>query len=225
MGLGVHENFASEGLVLAPIASLSGPRASSQTPSLGEWRVLVRGTLHRCRILSRRLSTWASSRKEYVPTGFSPRPRPNYFFPHFVSRTSPRVPPEIVSPSTGLPRKMILVSSLYSFGPDRFQALHGASIRHSLNDLAVQVKIWFGPSSARVGTIAPINKINAIDAVKCRVITPFHKKNPTWSQAGTTGHLECVDHPRSSYITVGTSLPACAHEVVHSPNGSRLHLA
>ncbi len=32
------------------------------------------------------------------------------------------MPPEIVSPSIGLPRKMILVSSLYSFGPDLFQA-------------------------------------------------------------------------------------------------------
>ena len=46
---------------------------------------------------------------------------PIYFFPHFVSRTSPIVPPEIVSP--GLPRKMILVSSLYAFGPDLFQAV------------------------------------------------------------------------------------------------------
>jgi hypothetical protein len=50
---------------------------------------------------------------------------PIYFFPHFVSRISPIVPPEIVSPSTGLPRKMILVSSLYSFGPNLFHALHG----------------------------------------------------------------------------------------------------
>ena len=74
-----------------------------------------------------------------------------YFFPHFVSRTSPIVPPEIVSPSTGLPRKMILVSSLYAFGPDLFQALHGASRRHSLNVLAVQVKGWLGPSSAMLG--------------------------------------------------------------------------
>ena len=65
---------------------------------------------------------------------------PIYFFPHFVSRTSPIVPPEIVSPSTGLPRKMTLVSSLWAFGPDLFQALHGASMRHSLNVLAVQVK-------------------------------------------------------------------------------------
>ena len=37
------EALRAEGLGLAPIASLSGPRASSQTPSLGEWRELVRG--------------------------------------------------------------------------------------------------------------------------------------------------------------------------------------
>ena len=94
-----------------------------------------------------------------------------YFFPHFVSRTSPIVPPEIVSPSTGLPRKIILVSSLYSFGPDLFQALQGASMRHSLNVLAVQVKVWLGPASAMLGTIAPINNINAINTVECRCKT------------------------------------------------------
>ena len=54
-------------------------------------------------------------------------PKPIYFFPHFVSSVSPIVPPEIVSPSTGLPRKMILVFSWYPFGPNLFQALHGAS--------------------------------------------------------------------------------------------------
>jgi hypothetical protein len=61
------------------------------------------------------------------------------------------VPPEIVSTSTGLPRKMILVPSLYSFGPDLFQALHGASMRHSLNVLAEQVKLWSGPSLGEAG--------------------------------------------------------------------------
>src|SRR6516164_5991977 len=94
-----------------------------------------------------------------------------YFFPHFLSRTSPIVPPEIVSPSTGLPRKIILVSSLYSFGPDLYQALHGASMRHSLNVLTVQVKVWLGPSSAKPGAVAPINNINAINTVECRGIT------------------------------------------------------
>jgi hypothetical protein len=95
---------------------------------------------------------------------------PINFFPHFVSRTSPIVPPEIVSPSTGLPRKMILVTSLYAFGPDLFQALHGASMRHSLNVLAVQVKVWLGPSWAVLATVAPINKTNAINTVECMVI-------------------------------------------------------
>jgi hypothetical protein len=177
MGLGVHENLASEGLGLAPIASLSGPRASSQTPSLGEWRVLVRGTLHRCRILSPRLSTRASSRKEYTLTGFSPRPRPNYFFPHFVSRTSPRVPPEIVSPSTGLLRKMILVSSLYSFGPVDSKHCTGlpSGTRKRFGSAGENL---VRPLLGEGGTVAPINKINAIDAVKCRVITPSHKRIP-----------------------------------------------
>ena len=96
---------------------------------------------------------------------------PIYLFPHFVSRTSPIVPPEIVSPSTGLPRKMILVSSLYAFGPDLFQALHGASMRHSLNVLAIQVKVLLGVSSAMVGTVAPINNTNAINTLECRGIT------------------------------------------------------
>jgi hypothetical protein len=53
------------------------------------------------RALARRLS-----RRE--GRDFSATPDPIYFFPHFVSSTSPIVPPEIVSPSTGLPRKMIL---------------------------------------------------------------------------------------------------------------------
>src|SRR6516165_1102044 len=96
--------------------------------------------------------------------------QPIYFFPHFVSRISPSVPPEIVSPSTGLPRKMILVSSLYPFGPNRFQALHGASIRHSLKVLAVQVK-GLSASSAKQGTVAPSNNTHAINTVECRVIT------------------------------------------------------
>jgi hypothetical protein len=69
------------------------------------------------------------------------------------------------------PRKMILLPSLYSFGPDLFQALHGASMRHSLNVLAEQVKLWPGPSSAVLGTVAPINNTNAINMVECRVIT------------------------------------------------------
>jgi hypothetical protein len=66
---------------------------------------------------------------------------------------------------------MILVSSLYAFGPVLFQALHGASMRHSLNVLAVQVKVWSGRSSARLGTIARINNTNAINRVECGVIT------------------------------------------------------
>jgi hypothetical protein len=57
---------------------------------------------------------------------------------------------------------MILVSSLYAFGPDLFQELHGASMRHSLNVLAVQVNVWLGPSSAMPGTVARIDNINAI---------------------------------------------------------------
>ena len=77
-------------------------------------------------------------------------PNPIYFFPHFVSSISPIVPPEIVSPSTGLPRKMILVFSWYPFGPNLFQALHGASMRHSLNVLAVQVKVCLSFSSAKL---------------------------------------------------------------------------
>src|SRR6516165_7717020 len=99
------------------------------------------------------------------------RPTEFYFFPHFVSRISPIVPPEIVSPSTGLPRKMILVSSLYPFGPNRFQALHGASIRHSLKVLAAQVKVCFGASSAKQGTVAPSNNTHA----EYRAITASHK--------------------------------------------------
>jgi hypothetical protein len=95
----------------------------------------------------------------------------SYFDPHFVSRASPIVPPEITSPCTGLPRNMILVSSVYAFGPDLFQALHGASMRHSLNLLAVQVNAWAGPSSARVGTVGPINNIDALNMVECRGIT------------------------------------------------------
>src|SRR5271157_719510 len=101
--------------------------------------------------------------------------KPYYFFPHFVSRISPIVPPEIVSPSTGLPRKMILVSSLYSFGPNLFHALHGASMRHSLNVLAVQVKGCLDPSSAKLGTVAPINNTNAINTVECRTTMASHK--------------------------------------------------
>jgi hypothetical protein len=57
--------------------------------------------------------------RKRAPTGFSTR-KPSYFVPHFDSRTSPIVPPEMTSPCTGLPRKMILVSSLYAFGPDPF---------------------------------------------------------------------------------------------------------
>jgi hypothetical protein len=94
----------------------------------------------------------------------------HYFVPHFVSRVSPIVPPEITSPCTGFPRKMILVSSLYAFGPDLFQALHGASMRHSLNVLAVQVNIWLRPSSAKLGTVAPINNINAVNTRECKGI-------------------------------------------------------
>src|SRR4029077_1381902 len=101
--------------------------------------------------------------------------QPIYFFPHFVSRISPIVPPEIVSPSTGLPRKMILVSSLYPFGSNRFQALHGASIRHSLKVLAVQVKVCFGASSAKQGTVAPSNNTHAVNTIECRAITASHK--------------------------------------------------
>jgi len=55
-------------------------------------------------------------------------------------------------------------------GPDLFQALHGASMRHSLNVLAVQVNAWSGPSSARVETVAPINNIDAVNMVECRGI-------------------------------------------------------
>src|SRR5271166_6306453 len=93
-----------------------------------------------------------------------------YFFPHLVSSISPIVPPEIVSPSTGLPRKMILVFSWYPFEPTLFQALHGASMRHSLNVLAVQVKVCLGSSSAKLGTVAPINT-NAINKVEFTTIT------------------------------------------------------
>jgi hypothetical protein len=49
---------------------------------------------------------------------------------------------------------MILVSSWYPFGPNLFQALHGASMRHSLNVLAVQVKVCLGVSSAKQGTVS-----------------------------------------------------------------------
>ena len=51
---------------------------------------------------------------------------------------------------------MILVFSWYPFGPNLFQALHGASMRHSLNVLAVQEKVCLGSSSAKLGTVAPI---------------------------------------------------------------------
>jgi hypothetical protein len=44
-------------------------------------------------------------------------------------------------------------------------------MRHSLNVLAVQVKVWLDPSSARLGTVAPINNINTINTVECRGIT------------------------------------------------------
>ena len=44
-------------------------------------------------------------------------------------------------------------------------------MRHSLNVLAVQVKVWLGPASAMLGTVAPINNINAINTVECRGIT------------------------------------------------------
>jgi hypothetical protein len=64
-----------------------------------------------------------------------------YFFSHFRSRTSPIVPPEMISPFTGFPRNIILVVSSYAFEPVLFQALHGVSMRHSLNVLAVQLKV------------------------------------------------------------------------------------
>jgi hypothetical protein len=70
---------------------------------------------------------------------------------------------------------MILVSSLYPFGPNRFQALHGASIRHSLKVLAVQVKVCLGSPSAKQGTVAPSNNIHAVYTVECRAITASHK--------------------------------------------------
>ena len=61
---------------------------------------------------------------------------------------------------------MILVSLFwYPFGPNLFQALHGASMRHSLNVLAVQVKVCPGSSSAKLGTAAPIDNINASGTV------------------------------------------------------------
>src|SRR6516165_5981493 len=104
-----------------------------------------------------------------------------FFFPHFVSRKSPIVPPAIVSPSTGLPRKMILVSSLYPFRPNCFQALHGASIRHSLKVLAVQVKVCFGASSAKQGTVAPSNNTHAVNTIECRAITASPKVQLTES--------------------------------------------
>jgi integrase-like protein len=87
------------------------------------------------------------------------------------------VPPEITSPCTGLPRNMILVSSLYAFGPDLFQALHGASMRHSLKVLAVHVNTWLGPSSAMLGTVAPIDNIKAIKRIECRRITVSDELN------------------------------------------------
>jgi hypothetical protein len=92
--------------------------------------------------------------------------KPYLFFPHFVSSISPIVPPEIVSPSMGLPRKMILVFNWYPFGPNLFQALHGASMRHSLNVLAVQVKVCLGSSSAKLGAVAPISNADAINTVE-----------------------------------------------------------
>ena len=95
------------------------------------------------RCLRRRVA--GDARSPLLSRGHPLNLNPIYFFPHFVSRMSPIVPPEIVSPSTGLPRKMILVFSWYSFWPNLFQALHGASMRHSLNVLAVQVKVCLGP--------------------------------------------------------------------------------
>src|SRR5262249_2704051 len=114
-----------------------------------------------------------------------------YFFPHFVSRISPIVPPEIVSPSTGLPRKMILVSSLYPFGPNRFQALHGASIRQSLKVLAVQVKVCLGASSAKQETVAPRKNTHEVNTIECRAITASHKVQLT--ESNECRRLELAD--------------------------------
>jgi hypothetical protein len=44
-------------------------------------------------------------------------------------------------------------------------------MRHSLKVLAVQVKAWLDPSSAMLGTLAPINNMNAINTAECRGIT------------------------------------------------------
>jgi len=44
-------------------------------------------------------------------------------------------------------------------------------MRHSLNVLAVQVKIYLGSSSAKLGTVAPINITNAINTVEFTTIT------------------------------------------------------
>src|ERR1700733_14560971 len=116
--------------------------------------------------------TWRVIEDADEPAPRNPvHPKPIYFFPHFVSSVSPIVPPEIVSPSTGLPRKMILVFSWYPFGPDLFQALHGASMRHSLNVLAVQVKVCLSSSSAKLGTVAPINITDTINTVEFTTIT------------------------------------------------------
>jgi hypothetical protein len=48
-------------------------------------------------------------------------------------------------------------------------------MRHSLNVLAVQVKVWLGPFSAMLGTVAPINITNAITTVECMVVMVSHK--------------------------------------------------
>ena len=70
---------------------------------------------------------------------------------------------------------MILVFKWYPFGPNLFQALHGASMRHSLNVLAVQVKVCLGSSSAKLGTVAPISNTNAINTVEFTAITPVEQ--------------------------------------------------
>src|SRR3984885_6507584 len=111
--------------------------------------------------------TWRVIEDADEPAPRNPvHPKPIYFFPHFVSSISPIVPPEIVSPSTGLPRNMIFVFSWYSFEPNLFQALHGASMRQPLNVLAVHVKVCLGSSSAKLGTVAAINITSAINTVE-----------------------------------------------------------
>jgi len=64
---------------------------------------------------------------------------------------------------------MILVFKWYPFGPNLFQALHGASMRHS------QVKVCLGSSSAKLGTVAPISNTNAINTVEFTAITPVEQ--------------------------------------------------